>query len=122
MSESKRMRDKASNAFRQWARAGCPMGANIRKDAWEADFSACASVFLTLAKDEIRGRENTAAAEIRKAVMGVYMEEPRRPLRKNEVSNRVRRLAQESYVSERQVYAWLARARSLWWKFRRAQL
>ncbi len=119
LSESKRMRDKASNAFRQWARAGCPMGANIKKGVLEADFTACASVFLALAKDEIRGRENTAAREIRKAVMAVYMDEPYRPLRKLEVSNRVRRVALESYVSERQVYAWLAKARGLFWKFRR---
>ena len=121
MSESKRMRDKATDAFRRWARAGRPVGRAIRADGsdTEADFRACAAVFALLEKQQIRGRENSAAGEIRRAVEEVYMREPERSLRKLEVTLRVRRIAVEGWISERQVYAWLAKARSLWWKCRK---
>lgn len=121
MSGSKRDRDRATEAFRKWARAGCPVGTAIRATGTdtEADFRACEAVFAALAKDEVRGRENSACREIRKALLDVYMDEPKRPLRRMEVTMRVRRMAVECFVSERQVYAWLARARSMWWKYRR---
>lgn len=120
MSEGKRERDSATIAFRRWARAGCPEGEEIRRDGsdMERDFRACAAVFVMLEREAVRGRENTAAAEIRRAVEEVYMAEPRRPMRKNEVVMRVRRLAAERYVSERAVYKWLRRARMLWWRVR----
>lgn len=120
MSECKRDRDRATEAFRRWARAGCPSIWEIRQDGsdTEKDFRACASVFAMLRKDETWGRENNASAEIRRAVEEVYMEHPERRLRRNEVSMRVRRVACEQYVSERVVYRWLAKARTLWWKFR----
>lgn len=116
----KRDRDRATEAFRRWARAGCPSQVQIREDGTETekDFRACASVFAMLQKDEAWGRENNASAEIRRAVLEVYMVYPERKMRKCEVTMRVKRLAMERYVSERQVYAWLARARTLWWKVR----
>lgn len=116
----KRERDSATIAFRRWARAGCPRGDEIRQAGadTERDFRACAAVFAILAREEGRGRENSPAGEIRRAVEQVYMFESRRPMRKNEVVMRVRRLATERYVSERTVYKWLRRARMLWWRVR----
>lgn len=113
MSESKRARDRASMAFRRWARAGCPAGNEIREDGsdTEKDFRACAAVFDVLS----RQRET---AEILTAIKGVYMEEPWRKLHKSEVTLRVRRIAVERYVPERRVYRWLARGRRLWWELR----
>lgn len=107
-----------TEAFRRWARAGCPVGDKIREtgDDTEKDFRACAAVFDVLGRRI--GRDNAAFAEIRRAVEEVYMQEPQRKLRKMEVTLRVRRVALETYVSERQVYAWLARARALWWRYR----
>lgn len=120
MSGKKQMRDRATEAFRRWARAGKPGFDAIREDGsdTERDFRACASVFAMLSRDEIWERKNSPSAEIRRAIEQIYMVEPFRALRKQEVSLRVRRLATDRYVSERQVYAWLAKARSLWWKFR----
>jgi len=118
MPGSKRDRDRATNAFRRWARAGCPAAEEIRTVKGAEDLMACAAVFVMLEKEKLRGRENNAAAEIAKAVREVYMEEPHRPLRKLEVTFRVRRVAAECWVSERQVYTWLARARSMWWAYR----
>ena len=116
MSESKRDqdRDRATEAFRRWARAGCPGADEIRgntKDA--ADMKACASVFVTLWAMQ-RGRKNFAAEDIARAVREIYMVEPSRPIRPGDVTLRVRRLAVERYVSERMVYYWLAMARRMW--------
>ena len=124
MSGSKRDRDRATEAFRRWARAGCPGVDQIKDVKGAEDLRACVAVFEELKEESDMahrgaGRMNTAAADILRAVRKVYMEEPDRPMRKLEVTMRVRRLAVESYVSERRVYEWLARARSLWWRARK---
>lgn len=118
MSERKRARDRATEAFRRWARAGCPRFEKIRDGRGAEDLRACAAVFDELERG--RRRANFPAEEIERAVRGVYMEEPRRPMRRTEVTMRVRRLACELYVSERMVYFWLARARALWSRYRDA--
>lgn len=122
MSGKIRDRVRATEAFRRWARAGCPEPEQIRTDrvGHEAaeDFRACAAVFAVLDKESRRGRANNPAEEIVRAVRCVYMEEPFRRLRRQEVSLRVRALALERYVSEREVYYWLAKARAMWWKYR----
>ena len=95
MSENKRDRARATEAFRRWARAGCPGAYEIRgntKDA--ADMRACASVFVTLWAMQ-RGRKNFAAEDIARAVREVYMIDPCRPMRPGDVTMRVRRLAVE---------------------------
>jgi len=122
LSGKKRDRDRATEAFRRWARAGCPTPEQIREEKAghevAEDFRACAAVFAALERERRRGRENSAAGEIMIAVREVYMEEPFRRLRWQEVSLRVRAVSTEHYVSERQVYNWLARARRMWLMYR----
>ena len=67
---------------------------------------------------KMRKTRNTAAAEIIMAVRAVYMEEPFRKLWRQEVSHRVQAVATEHYVSAREVYNWLARARRMWLRYR----
>lgn len=120
MPGKKRDRNRATEAFRRWARAGCPGHHQIRQDGsdTERDFRACASVFMMLEREKAWGRENSAASEIRRAVTEVYMVDPERRMRRQEVTMRVRRFAVENFVSERQVYIWLAKAREMWWRCR----
>lgn len=122
MSEDKRMRDAATAAFRRWARFGCPDAEKIEMAGYKMpeELLACCAVFVVLEQRERRKyRSNTAAGEILRAVREVYMAEPGRPLRRQEVTMRVRRLATERWVSERMVYFWLSQARKLYWEFRR---
>lgn len=124
MSEDKRARDTATAAFRRWAKLGQPDAERIRERGYKgaADLVACCAVFVLLKSRELkRYRSNTAAGEILRAVREVYMEEPMRPLRRQEVTLRVRRLANERYVSERRVYEWLRIARNMWWQYRNTQ-
>ena len=104
---NKRERDRASEAFRRWARAGCPGFDQIRDVKGSEDLRACAAVF------------DAAGELIRRAVREVYMEEPRRPMRRAEVTMRVRRVGFECGVDERTVYRWLGAARKMWAVFRR---
>lgn len=122
MSEDKRARDTATAAFRRWAKLGEPDVERIRARGFKgaADLVACCAVFCVLESRALKKyRSNTAAGEIVRAIREVYMEEPMRPLRRQEVTMRVRRLAQERYVSERQVYSWLSQARKMWWEYRK---
>ena len=93
MGGAKRDRDRATEAFRKWARAGCPdadeMKMGTRK--YDADIRACAAVFAMLKEESMMakrgaGRMNTASGEIMHAVRCVYMEEPTRPMRRAEVT------------------------------------
>lgn len=117
MSGKTRDRERVTEAFRRWARAGCPEPGEIKKVSEEvaADFRACAAVFSALDKDM---RSNGIGPLAVRAVRQVYMEQPFRALRKCEISLRVRAVAREEYVSERQVYSWLAKARALWCRYR----
>ena len=122
MSEDKRARDTATAAFRRWAKLGCPDVELIRMRKYKGaeDLTACCAVFCVLeSRAAKKYRSNTAAGDILRAVKDVYMQEPVRPLRRQEVTMRVRRLAQEKYVTERMVYLWLHQARKMWWEFRR---
>lgn len=126
--ESRADRKRASDAFRRWAQAGCPppfRTGTARRDPGkpdenetDRDFRACASVFTALGKEASEGRTNSAAKEILLAVREILMSEPNRPVRRSEMTLRVRQHARERYVSERLVYLWLARARALWREFR----
>lgn len=100
---------QATEAFRKWARAGCPGMDEIKRRGGSSarELLACAAAFDVLRRER-QGRE------IEEAVRAVYMQEPGRPLRRAEVTMRARRFAAEHYVSERTVYYWLARARKLW--------
>ena len=119
MSGKTRDRERVTEAFRRWARAGCPEPDQIRTEMVghevAEDFRACAAVFGALEKDM---RSNGVGPHAVRAVRQVYMAQPFRALRKCEISLRVRAVAREEYASERQVYAWIAKTRSLWFRFR----
>lgn len=114
LSGNKRDRDRATEAFRRWARAGCPGMDEIRRHggASAGELLACAAVFDALERDT--GRRNRPGPEIVEAVRAVYMRDPGRPLRRSEVTMRARRFAVGHYVSERTVYYWLTIARTMW--------
>ena len=119
MSESKRDRDRATEAFRRWALLGMPDPETIRKKRYKraADLLACASVFAAL-RDR-QGRTNAAGEEIVRAVVAIYMQEPWRPLRRGEVGARAMRFALENPADRSTVFRWLDKARKLWAEFRR---
>lgn len=116
MSGSKRDRDRATEAFRRWARAGCPAAESIRHSKGAGDLRACAAVWAELSSGS--GRANRAWAEIMTAVSEVYMAYPDRPLRRSDMTARVRRAAYLLTADERTVYRWLAEARRMWLEYR----
>lgn len=112
-----RDKSRATEAFRKWGRAGCPGMAEIRRRGGPAarDMMACAAAFDVL---ESGRRKNAAGRDIVEAVRAVYMADPGRPLRRAEVTGRVRNFALRHYVSERTVFYWLGTARKLWAELR----
>ena len=118
MRRNRRNRARATEAFRRWARLGCPDMEQIGKTGGKVqariDLMACAIVFDVLA-DRGHGRKNEAEGrEIMEAVRTVYMAEPWKELKKAQISGRVTYFAMSHYVSERTVYYWLAKARGMW--------
>lgn len=111
MGGKKRDRDRATEAFRRWARAGCPGIGEIKDTAGAEDLRACVAVFTDLARVH---RKNDAGKEIARAVEMVYMAEPKRTLRRADITMRVRRAAFLLHADERTVYRWLGIARKLW--------
>lgn len=112
------MRDRRhiTEAFRKWARLGCPGPEGIRGRRDAGDLMACAAVFAMLmerAADDGR-RKNRPDAMIAEAIRAVYMTQPERPVRRSDITLRVRRFAVEQYTGERTVYAWLATGRAMW--------
>lgn len=97
-------RDYATEAFRTYARLGCPTG---KIDTEDAPLAAdVAAVQRTLRYFERDGREGIAAA-----VRAVYFAAPGVEIGKGDISARVERFADEYYASVRTVYRWLYRAR-----------
>ena len=114
---SKKDRDMATQAFREWGLAGCPDRKTVRERGLGEDMDACAAVFELLAEQAFLterglGRRNSNAAEIMGAVRFVCMRE--RGAGRDEATMLVGGLAFERFVSERRVYGWLASARRLW--------
>lgn len=128
------VRDYATAAFRLWAMRGCPTyeqefarieiraqekakdadpakavafaQAELDKRAAElCDIMACAETFRIL---EEHGKELVC-----EAVKAVYMIEPWREPKRDEISKRVLGFAINTPTSERQVYRWLSQARNL---------
>ena len=114
-------RDYAIQAFVFWAREGCPdaegymtrIGAESEKHrdpemyiasrlAEAYDIAACCEVF---ARFEEAGR-----SEICDAVRAVYMAEPSRKPKREEISARVIAFSFDAPASERSVYGWLEKA------------
>ena len=119
MSESKRDRDRATEAFRRWARAGCPGPDQIRDGKGAEDLRACVAVFAALEEKRAeRYRTNFPAFEIMEAVRAIYMAYPRRQPWRGEIALRVIRFGREMFADERTVYRWLSTARRMWAEFR----
>ena len=99
-------RDYATEAFRIWAAWGCPSydEAVERKSALLCDILACEKCFELLREDK---------KYICDAIKDIYMHEPWRTARRNEIARRVLRFSIDNAVSERQVYRWLKNARDL---------
>lgn len=105
------------SAFRKYARYGYDKAeldlfemCDMARGAAPSRESACeiAAVYMTLKILEISGRKETADA-----VRAVYFRFADRPLKKNEISWRVRRFAVESYMDERTVYRHLRVAKEI---------
>ena len=130
--KKKNTMDYATAAFRFWARRGCPSyeeareriyskamrraeGADPEKAVLFADREvdrAGAELCDILACDIVfREFERTGNELICQAVREVYMASPARRIRRGELSARVRAFACGRYLSERQVYYYLSRAR-----------
>ena len=103
-------RDYAVSAFRLWARLGYP-SAEALKISGEGDFALLADV--AACEKCFRLLENEEGGLICDAVREVYMRNPSRGLYKREITGRVIRFSAERYISERQVYNYLSRARRL---------
>lgn len=128
------IRDYATEAFRFWARHGCPSyeeaverikrrainrafgidpekaliyaEAEVEKaSAGLCDIMACSQVFTTL--------DDTGRGLVCEAVRAVYMTEPWKIPKRGELSARVLAFALEIPLSERQVYQYLKQAREL---------
>jgi hypothetical protein len=98
------VRDYATEAFRAYARMGCPVDLVHTGDAaLDADITA---VQRTVRHFQADGREGIADA-----VRAVYFAAPGAELRRGDISARVERFAAEYYASVPSVYRWLGRAR-----------
>lgn len=131
-SKRKNTMDYMTAAFRFWARRGCPTyeeardrifnralksaegqdpekavlyaeGEVARASAELCDVMACDIVFR-----EFRESGNELICE---AVREVYMVQPFIPIKRNDITNRVRAFSYKVPISEAQVYRYLARAR-----------
>lgn len=98
-------RDYATAAYRLWAAAGRPSAEICRQTytgAELADMLACTAAFAELL---------TASPEICRAVEAVYLVDPSGKLQRGDLTGRVLRFSMEEFISERQVWEWLAKAR-----------
>lgn len=140
MTESKKRRDIATDAFRLYASLGCPT-----REAYEEMIRAgVAAKYANESDEQLSIRMHTAYAaskqaildvdavnkvmrqledggrtEIIGAIRAVYFEEPRRRTYKGEIEARVTRYAStECPAGRRTVYAWLGRAREMFFRAR----
>ena len=98
------VRDYATEAFRAYARMGCPADLVHTGDAaLDADIAA---VQRTVRHFQADGREGVVDA-----VRAVYFAAPGAELRRGDISARVERFAAEYYASVRTAYRWLYYAR-----------
>ena len=105
------IRDYATEAFRTYARMGCPAEAVHSGDsALVADMAA---VRETLRRFEGEGNEGIVAA-----VRAVYFASPSVELGRGDVGARVASFAAGYHISEREVYRWLRKARLCFAKVR----
>ena len=105
------IRDYATEAFRLYARMGCPSPKEIGGEgATAADLRAVSEVLRILS---LRGREEVIAA-VRAGSVGA----PRQEIERGSISARVSAFAVGYPASIRSVYTWLGIARELFGKVR----
>lgn len=105
------IRDYATEAFRLYARMGCPAEREIGGEgATAADLKAVCEVLHILA---LQGKEEVIAA-----VRAVYFVAPRQEIERGNISARVEAFGAEYPVSTRMVYRWLRVARDLFGRVR----
>ena len=128
------VRDYATAAFRLWAIRGCNtyeqemerIEKRAKENAKDADpgkavafaqaelVKRVAELYDIMACDEaFHILEKQGKEIICDAVKAVYMVDPRREPKRDEIAKRVLRFALDTPASERQVYRWLAEARNL---------
>ncbi len=105
------IRDYATDAFRLYARMGCPSLKEIGGEgATAADLRAVCEVLRILS---LQGKEDVIAA-----VRAVYFVAPRQEIERGSISARVEVFSTEYHTSVPSVYRWLRVARSLFAKVR----
>ena len=105
------IRDYATEAFRLYARMGCPSLKEIGGEgATAADLRAVCEVLRLLS---LQGQEEVIAA-----VRAVYFVAPRQEIERGSISARVEAFAVEYPTSVPSVYRWLRVARHLFGKVR----
>ena len=98
------IRDYATEAFREYARYGCPTELPLICDrALAADLAA---VRETLRRLDAEGCEGVI-----EAVRAVYFAAPSAEIAKGDISARVESFAAGYHISEREAYRWLRKAR-----------
>ncbi|MBE6691109.1 MAG: hypothetical protein E7590_07515 [Ruminococcaceae bacterium] len=105
------IRDYATEAFRLYARMGCPSLREIGGEgATAADLRAVSEVLRILA---LQGKEEVIAA-----VRAVYFVAPRQEIERGSISARVEAFAVGLPAAPSTVYRWLRTARDLFGKVR----
>ena len=105
------IRDYATEAFRLYARMGCPaLGEIDAEEATAADLRAVSEVLRILS---LQGKEEVIAA-----VRAVYFVAPRQEIERGSISARVEAFAVGYPVSTRMAYRWLRVARDLFGRVR----
>lgn len=114
------------SAFRKYARYGYDNAdfsifeiSDVARGAASNMLSACEIIAVY---ETLRTLEFTGKCETADAVRRVYFGYPERPLKKNEISWRVRRFAFEKHMDERTVYRHLKIAKDLFLKFCKAEI
>lgn len=131
-SKRKNTMDYVTSAFRFWARRGCPTYEEAKDRIYdkalrraagqepekavlyaEAEVARASAALCDILACDIIFREfrNSGNELICEAVREVYMVQPFMPIKRNDITNRVRAFAYKVPISEAQVYRYLARAR-----------
>lgn len=127
-------RDYITAAFRLYSSLGCPTYEKLRQDIYDRELNKHnmlnPEIAIKQAEKAVSEQEpmlldilavhrtlellsQGEKKHIASAVKAVYFVEPTRPLRRGDISARVRRFALTCPASEKQVYKWLKDARKL---------